>query len=91
MKNRPNTWRFYIEKCLEKYGQSCADLIHVAPSMEILDKEHDWSGEPYSWQYGDPFTAWTTERVLFPVKFMKTIYVTSVPRNPCNEATEHVQ
>jgi hypothetical protein len=44
--------------------------------------------------YGGPegpvFTAWTQNRVLFPVCYDGAESVSSVPRNPNGEATEHV-
>ncbi len=38
---------------------------------------------------GKPFTAWTESRVYFPVVYDGSEWVSSVPRNPCNEASEH--
>lgn len=39
---------------------------------------------------GKPFTAWTERRVYFPAMYDGSVWVASVPRNPCDEATEHV-
>ncbi len=38
---------------------------------------------------GVPFTAWTEDRVYFPVTYDGDERIGSAPRNPINEATEH--
>jgi len=39
---------------------------------------------------GIPFTLWTHKRVYFPVQYDGSEWVTSVPRDPCEEVTSHV-
>lgn len=39
---------------------------------------------------GFAFTAWTKNRVYFPACYAGSEWIHSVPRNPCNEATEHI-
>lgn len=39
---------------------------------------------------GDAFTVWTANRVYFPAQYDGAEWCASVPRNPCDEATQHV-
>ena len=39
---------------------------------------------------GFAFTAWSNDRVYFPVCYDGSEWITSVPRNPCDEDTAHV-
>jgi hypothetical protein len=38
----------------------------------------------------DTFTAWTSRRVYFPATYDGDVWVTSVPRDPCDWAMEPV-
>ena len=38
----------------------------------------------------DTFTVWTETRVYFPATYDGDVWVTSVPRNPCDEAKSPV-
>ncbi len=44
----------------------------------------------YGGTNGKPFTLWTKSRVYFPVQYDGAEWVSSVPRNPCDEVTEHI-
>lgn len=39
---------------------------------------------------GAPFTIWTRTRVYFPTEYDGSEWVSSVPRNPCDEVIQHV-
>lgn len=39
--------------------------------------------------YGEPFTVWSEKRVYFPVYCDGAEWVGSVPRDPCDECTDH--
>jgi hypothetical protein len=43
----------------------------------------------YGVKNGKPFTAWTAARVYFPLDYDGAEGVGSVPRDPCDEVTEH--
>ena len=76
------TWRKLIK---EKAGED--QIVHCTLSDGELDAEFD-SG--FGGHEGKPFTAWGQQRVYFPVVYDGAEWVSSVPRNPCNEPTEHV-
>ncbi len=44
----------------------------------------------YGGSEGKPFTLWTLNRVYFPADYDGGAWVSSVPRNPCDESTYHV-
>lgn len=44
----------------------------------------------YGTSKGDAFTAWSERYVYFPVVYDGAEWVGRAPRNPCDEATEHV-
>jgi hypothetical protein len=62
-------------------------LLAVAPDESVLDVEFE-SG--FGTSEGPAFTAWTATRVYFPVVYDGSEWVGSAPRNPCDEACEHV-
>lgn len=76
------TWR----KELVKAGFNFEDLQGCTLTEEGLDKEFDAG---YGGENGEPFTAWTSERVYFPCCYDGSEWVGSAPRNPCDEATGH--
>ncbi len=44
----------------------------------------------YGLSEGNPFTAWGEKYVYFPVVYDGSEWVGKAPRNPCDEATEHM-
>ncbi|QRY43157.1 hypothetical protein JVX93_21675 [Mycolicibacterium boenickei] len=79
------TWRELIEQELKDHPGE--QVIEVAPYESVLDvKFHNGYGSPE----GPTFTAWTQNRVLFPVCYDGAEWVGSAPRNPCAEDTPHV-
>lgn len=79
------TWRELIGYELE--GHPGENIIAVAPNEAALDVRFD---NGYGTPHGPVFTAWTQNRVLFPVCYDGAEWVSSVPRNPSSEETEHV-
>ncbi len=81
------TWRELILSEMEDRGETWADVVHCTLYDEILDVEFD---DGFGATEGKPFTLWTTNRVYFPRCYDGAEGVASVPRNPCNEVTEHI-
>jgi hypothetical protein len=80
------TWR----KCIQDAMASVEDsgpLIACTLSADQLDVPFDCG---YGGANGEPFTAWTESRVYFPATYDGAEWCSSVPRNPCDEETEHV-
>ena len=81
------TWREEIEIEMRKRGETWADVVGCTLDDAGLDAEfHDGYGA----QNGAAFTLWTSGRVYFPASYDGAEWVASVPRSPCDEATEHV-
>jgi hypothetical protein len=80
------TWRQEISESMEAVGEGWDAVVGHTLTSEELDREFD-SG--FGTSQGCPFTLWTNNRVYFPVVYDGCEWVESVPRNPCNEATEH--
>ncbi len=80
------TWRKLIASEMTCAGDRGAIERCTLADAE-LDEEFD-SG--YGSPEGKPFTAWTATRVYFPVCYDGAESVASAPREPCDEATEHV-
>ena len=81
------TWRKEITAVMQDHGESWADVEGCTLDDAALDVAFDTlSGRPE----GEHFTLWTRTRVYFPACYDGTEWVASVPRHPCDEATEHV-
>lgn len=80
-----STWRELITTHLKEHPDE--EIIAITPGEEILDKDFD---DGYGTSKGDAFTAWSQNRVFFPVVYDGAEWVESVPRDPCDEATAHV-
>lgn len=80
------TWGRAIADEREEAGDE-SPTVAIAPANLALDREFD---NGYGGAEGMPFTLWTEERVYFPVVYDGAEWVASVPRNPCDEATDHV-
>lgn len=79
------TWRELITHELKRYPSET--IVDVAPNESVLDVEFD---NDFGATEGEPFTVWTQNRVLFPVRYDGAEWAASVSRNPDGEATEHV-
>jgi len=82
------TWRKKISKELEHNSESWSDIEMSTLTDSDLDIQFREGG--YGEEDSIPFTAWTHTRVYFPVRYDGEEWVSSVPRNPCNQATEHI-
>jgi len=56
-------------------------------AKEMLDYDFD---DGYGGTNGPHFTAWTKDRVYFPVEYDGSENIASVPRNPCLKAIKHI-
>jgi hypothetical protein len=76
-----------IKKELSKQKESFSDIISITLTENELNQEFD---DDYGLLEGIPFTAWTTNRVYFPVDFNGAEWVGSVSRNPNGIPTKHI-
>lgn len=82
-----STWRDLISDAMRKHGETFDDIIAYTPKDLDWDKEFD---DGYGIAEGRPFTAWTPLRVYFPAVYDGAEWASSIPRDPCEEVTEHV-
>ena len=80
-------WKDLISEEMEEEKESWRDVVRCTLSKEDLLAEFD---NDYMVSQGKPFTLWTKERVYFPAVHDGAERVASVPRNPCDKATDHV-
>lgn len=81
------TWTELLTKTLKHYNETLSDVIACTLSETEMNEEFD---DGFGLYEGKPFTAWTTNRVYFPEGYDGAEDVASVPRNPCDESTNHV-
>lgn len=81
------TWREMISAEMATHGESWSDIIHTTMDDAEADREFDAG---YGHPNGVPFTVWTATRVYFPSEYDGAEGCASVPRNPCDIATEHI-
>ena len=81
------SWRELIEREMERHGECWDDVEDMTLSAEEVDRKFDGG---YGGSEGVPFTLWTANRVYFPGVYDGAEWCESVPRNPCDEAKEHV-
>lgn len=80
------TWVKLIGKKLELNGETWNDVIKCTLTPEEL---HTVFHAGYGTANGKPFTMWTENHVYFPAEYDGMEWCESVPRNPCDIATEH--
>lgn len=80
------SWRAMIESEMKSHGDSMENMVGSTLTNEQLD---DVFYEGHSYAECRYFTLWTKDRVYFPVHYDGDEYAGSVPRNPCDEETEH--
>lgn len=80
------TWRKEITAEPESRGQGWYAIEATTLSESDLDEEFSVGWGSVS---GRAFTAWTADRVYFPICYDGAEWVGSVPRNPCDEACQH--
>lgn len=79
-------WADMLAECMQKANDP-GPVIACTLSPAAMSWPFD-SG--FGGTCGEPFTAWTRDRVYFPVCYDGAEWVGSAPRHPCDEATEHV-
>ena len=87
-----STWRQLISEALVEAGEIVKGKDFSAKLIwtpEDLDWDREFDSD-YGCMEGHPFTAWSKTRVYFPVDYDGAEWVGSVPRNPCDEVTEHM-
>jgi hypothetical protein len=81
-------WNEMLLECMESNKDSMDNIIHKVPDNEdTYTREFD---DGYGILCGLPFTIWTNDYVYFPVRYDGAEWVSCVPRNPCDEATDHI-
>lgn len=81
------TWRKELEQALLEHGESWED---VEASTLSADEMTDAFDPSYGGIGGASFTLWTRNRVYFPWCYDGAEGVSSVPRHPNGEKTEHI-
>ncbi len=81
------TWREQISRELRNSKESWEDIESITLTDKELDRQFDAG---YGATCGEPFTAWTKNRVYFPVCYDGAEWVASVARNPDKKPTEHI-
>jgi len=80
-------WFELITDALASRGEGWTDAVRTTLTPEELMREFDAG---YGGVEGAAFTLWTNKHVYFPAVYDGAEWVTSVPRDPCNERKEHV-
>lgn len=73
---------------IEKYPRE--NVVHALWPSDEFWAEMDRYLPGYNTPEGCSFTVWTKDRVYFPACYDSWEWIASVPRDPCDEATEHV-
>ncbi len=81
------TWKSLIGEALKDAGETFEDVVSTTLSDKELNKGF-YAG--YGGTNGLAFTLWTKNRVYFPVSYDGAEWAASAPRNPCDEAVNHV-
>lgn len=81
-------WYEELKKIEGVEGVAVRDKLYasVEAAKKLLNYNF-FSG--YGTAEGPPFTLWTKDRIYFPVQYDGSEWISSVPRNPCDESTEH--
>lgn len=83
----PMTWRMCLFVAMKRHGEVVSDVLRSVG--DDLDKiANDLPGKYQSEVI--KFTVWTKDRVYFPAGYDSSLWVASVPRNPCDESVEYV-
>lgn len=79
-------WKQELEKEIRSLGE---DITSLATTLTEEEMTREFDGLK-GLNSGDPFTAWTTNYVYFPVIYDGVEWVESVPRDPCMKKTHHI-
>jgi hypothetical protein len=65
-------------------------ILHRSGNLEDVQEiiDYDFS-DSYGGEEGFSFTAWSKDKVYFPVCYDGAEWISWVPRNPCDIATTH--
>ena len=80
-------WIELISSEMKENNERLTDIVFCTLSSEEMAEKFN---DGYGCSEGKPFTCWTTNNVYFPVVYDGAEWVGSVPRNPCNKATNHL-
>lgn len=80
-----DSWRELIDEARAQHNDG--PIIACTLTDDELDRRFD-SG--YGGTQGAPFTAWSEHRVYFPTCYDGAEWVSSAPRSPNGEVTDHV-
>lgn len=80
-------WKELLSVELSARGETFADIESITLSEAELLRHFD---DSYGCTEGEPFTAWTPNRVYFPACYDGAEWVSSVSRHPNGKATNHI-
>lgn len=80
------SWHDMLKESFAESGDDFSKMVCTLSEERLHRKFHSGFGS----HEGDPFTAWGEKYVYFPVVYDGSEWVGRAPRNPCDEATEHV-
>ncbi|MNU53393.1 hypothetical protein D3C71_424260 [compost metagenome] len=80
------SWRELIGFEMAAHDEGWKDIVSITLTDRDLNRKFD-SG--YGGEEGKPFTAWTKNRVYFPICYDGSEWCGSVSRNPDGQPTHH--
>lgn len=80
-------WQYELQWAMACRGEDLTDLVANTLSAADMARTFD---NGYGTIEGQPFTAWSTNYVYFPVCYDGSEYVSSVSRNPDGLPTTHI-
>lgn len=80
------SWKELITDEMSEHGESWSDIVSITLSNDEVEEEFD---RGYGGTNGRPFTAWTANRVYFPICYDGSEWCGSVSRNPNGKPTDH--
>ena len=93
MSEGDSSWKQDLVGAMAEWGDPGPVLKITAGPRDFSYEKTPAFDEPFDHGYGGArgcsFTAWTEQRVYFPVEYDGSEWIGSVPRNPCDEATPH--
>jgi hypothetical protein len=89
-----DSWKNMIEEVMKENKENWGSIVHKAilcKDGRTKDEEFERKFNPdFGLSKGSPFTVWTEKYVYFPAVYDGSEWVECVPRNPCDEPTDHV-
>lgn len=80
-----------VRENVSYYDEDDIKPTQLSGSLEDVKSVMDYDfDDGYGGINGPFFTAWTKDKVYFPICYDGAEWIGNVPRNPCNEATEHL-